>query len=90
MSPVFTKWKKSLFDKEFGSESIFDAPHMKVVCYSYLKSIYCNKVKRVKEYKVIPLSDVVMLTKSRWDGSINKYVEDEVWNSLDETCKGNV
>ena len=90
LSPVFTEWKKGVFDKEFGSEAIFEAPHMKVVCYSYLKSIYCNKVKRVKEYKVIPLSDVIMLTKSRWDGSINKYVEDEVWNSLDETCKGNV
>ena len=90
LSPVFTEWKKSVFDKEFGSEAIFEAPHMKVVCYSYLKSIYCNKVKRVKEYKVIPLSDVIMLTKRRWDNNTQKYVEDEVWNSLDETCKGNV
>ena len=90
LSPVFTEWKKSVFDKEFGSKSIYEATHMKIVCYSYLKSIYCNKVKRVKEYKVIPLSDVIMLTKRRWDNNTQKYVEDEVWNSLDETCKGNV
>ena len=90
LSPVFIEWKKGVFDKEFGSKSIYEATHMKVVCYSYLKSIYCNKVKRVKEYKVIPLSDVIMLTKRRWDNNTQKYVEDEVWNSLDETCKGNV
>ena len=52
--------------------------------------IYYNKVKCVNEYKVIPLSDVIMLTKAVWNVELHKYTECEVWNSIDETCKGNV
>lgn len=89
--PVLTEWKENVCREEFGSFcDMLEAECMKVVCYSYLKSIYCNKVKRVKEYKVVPLSDVIMLTKRRWNSDAHEYVEDEVWNSLDETCKGNV
>lgn len=89
--PVLTEWKENVCKEEFGSYyDMLETERMKVVCYSYLKSIYCNRVKCVKEYKVIPLSDVIMLTKHRWDGNADKYVDDEVWNSLDETCKGNV
>ena len=89
--PASTVWNENMISGKFGSVCDWiKTDHMTISCYSYLKSIYCNKVKLVKEYKVIPLSDVIMLTKRRWDGNINKFVEEEVWNSLDETCKGNV
>lgn len=91
--PASTVWNENenMISGKFGSVCDWiKTDHMTISCYSYLKSIYYNKVKRVKEYKVIPLSDVIMLTKRILDGNINKFVEEEVWNSLDETCKGNV
>ena len=64
--------------------------NLKVFCYTYVKSIYFDNCKRVKEYKVIPLSDVLMLKSRKWNNLMRDYEETEVWNSLDETCKGNV
>ena len=85
------RWKEEICKKTFGClPSILDMSGVKVSAYSYLKSIYCNNSKRVKEYKVFPISDVLMLVRRKWDSSTRDYVSTEVWNNLDETCKGNV
>ena len=89
--PASTVWNENMISGKFGSVlDRIQTDHMTISCYSYLKSIYYNKVKYVNEYKVIPLSDVIMLTKAVWNVELHKYTECEVWNSIDETCKGNV
>ena len=89
--PVITEWKDYVCKQEWGAFSdMLEKDTVKVFCYTYLKSIYRNNSKRVREYKLIPMSDVLMLKKRRWDKTTDGYVEDDVWNSLDETCKGNV
>lgn len=90
-TPTMTTWKDKICKQEFGAiAEMLEKEAVKVFCYSYIKSLYCNHMKSVKEYKVIPLSDVLMLQKRNWDNKSGKYVAEEVWNSLDETCKGNV
>ena len=90
-NPVITEWKDKVCKEEFGAlADMLEKDAMKIFCYTYIKSIYCNNYKSVKQYKVIPLSDVLALNVRRWDGDANDWVESEVWNSLDETCKGNV
>ena len=92
LGPASTVWNEDMMNSgKFGSVlDRIQTDHMTISCYSYLKSIYYNKVKCVNEYKVIPLSDVIMLTKAVWNVELHKYTECEVWNSIDETCKGNV
>lgn len=89
--PVITEWKDKVCKEEFGAFSdMLEKDAMKIFCYTYIKSIYCNNYKSVKQYKVIPLADVLSLSVKKWDGDAHDWVENEVWNSLDETCKGNV
>ena len=89
--PVITEWKDKVCKEEFGALSdMLEKDAMKIFCYTYIKSIYCNNYKNVKQYKVIPLADVLSLSVKKWDGDAHDWVEREVWNSLDETCKGNV
>ena len=89
--PVITEWKDKVCKEEFGAFSdMLEKDAMKIFCYTYIKSIYCNNYKSVKQYKVIPLADVLSLSVKKWDGDTHDWVENEVWNSLDETCKGNV
>ena len=89
--PVITEWKENICKEEWGTfADILEKGCVKVFCYTYIKSIYHNNHKRVKEYKLIPLSDVLMLKTRKWNSKLNDYEEKEVWNSLDETCKGNV
>lgn len=90
-NPVMTTWKKNICKEEFGSiAEMLEMDAAKVFCYDYLKSIYSNRTKYVKEFKVIPMSSVLQLKRRKWDGDIRDYVETEIWNQLDETCRGNV
>jgi hypothetical protein len=89
--PVITEWKDQVCKEEWGAfADMLEKEAVKVFCYSYIKSIYCNNYKSVRQYKVIPLADVLALNVRKWDGDKHDWVENEVWNSLDETCKGNV
>lgn len=85
------EWKEHMCREQWGDFSrMLNKEATKVFCYAYIKSIYCNNYKQVKEYKVIPISNVLMLTTRKWNDSRQDYEETEVWTSLDETCKGNV
>lgn len=90
-TPVMTTWKDTVCKQEFGQiADMLEKDAMKVFCYNYIKSIYCDNYKSVKEYKVIPMSNVLLLQRRNWSSESNEYIVEEVWNSLDETCKGNV
>ena len=90
-NPVAEEWKKHLCEKKWGTSSdTLNTVAAKVVCYTYIKSLYCDDRRAVTQYKVIPLENVLLLKVRKWDGDTHDWVENEVWNSLDETCKGNV
>ena len=63
---------------------------MKIYCNQSNKYIYCAHYTSVKAYKVIPMSNVLLLQRRNWSSESNEYIVEEVWNSLDETCKGDV
>lgn len=90
-TPRKTTWKDRFCKEKFGAISdMLEKESMKVFCYSYVKSIYSNHQKRVREYKLVPVSDILFLKRRSWNGKKRSYDYEEVWNSLDETCKGNV
>ena len=67
---------------------------MVVPIYSYMKSIYENIYRKRRVYTLIPISDLLIVTKESYvcDYYHPKgcWVEDEVWNNLDQTVAGNV
>ena len=58
--------------------------------YTYLKSIYCDKWKYQRVNKLFSAEDVLSIGHRSWNGEKRGYETTEVWNSLDETCRGNV
>ena len=58
--------------------------------YTYLKSIYCDKWKYQRVNKLFSAEDVLSIGHKSWNGDKHGYETTEVWNSLDETCRGNV
>ena len=60
------------------------------IAYTYLKSIYCDKCKYHRVNKLFAAEDVLSIGHKFWNGDKRDYETIEVWNSLDETCKGNV
>ena len=67
----------------------FEIPVMKIA-YTYLKSIYCDKWRFQRVNKLFAAEDVLSIGHKSWNGEKRGYETTEVWNSLDETCRGNV
>ena len=90
-TPTMTTWKDTICKQEFGAVSeLLELATVKVFCYSYVKSLYCDNWKKVREYQVIPISNILMLKKHKWNDAAHGWMDEEVWNNLDEACKGNV
>lgn len=89
--PILTTWKDKVCKEEFGAMAeMLELCEVKVFCYSYVKSLYCDNWKKVREYQVIPISSVLTLKKHKWNDAAHGWMDEEVWNNLDEACKGNV
>ena len=89
---VDSSWKNEVCEDTFGvSSQMLDKDAIKVFCYSYLKSIYRDRTSMRKVYDLFPVSSLLMIKRRRWTGGgFGDFNETEIWNSLDETCKGNV
>lgn len=88
---AYSSWKDVVCNEEFGQlYQMIEKDAVKVFCYSYLKSIYKDSYTRRKVYDVFPISSLLMIKKHKWSGDTHDYIDTEMWNSLDEACKGNV
>ena len=93
---VLTTWKDNVCVNEFGIQNskLIDHTQMIVTVYSYLKSIYENIHKHRKVYTLVPISDILFVTKEKYDRDDSHpgghWVDNEVWNNLDQTVAGNV
>lgn len=93
---ILTTWKDNVCVNEFGIQNskMIDQTQMVVTAYSYLKSIYADIHRYRKIYKLIPLGDLLFVTKENYarddDHPSGHWVDDEVWNNLDQTVAGNV
>lgn len=82
----------------FGTDLKWDDDYQKqmvVPIYSYMKSIYENIYRKRRVYTLIPISDLLIVTKESFVCDRDRpnkgcWVEDEVWNNLDQTVAGNV
>ena len=77
------------YDIYHNFERPIELPVLKIA-YTYLKSIYCDKWKYQRVNKLFAAEDVLSIGHKSWNGEKRGYETTEVWNSLDETCKGNV
>lgn len=57
--------------------------------YTYLKSIYYDKWEYHRINRLFAAEDVLSIVHKSWNGDKHEYEKTEVWNSLDETLKGN-
>ena len=93
---ILTTWKDNVCVNEFGIQKskMLDQTQMVVTVYSYLKSIYANIHRHRKVYKLIPLGDLLFVSKEKYERDeecpSGYCVDDEVWNNLDQTVAGNV
>ena len=93
---ILTTWKDNVCVNEFGIQNskLLDQTQMVVTVYSYLKSIYENIHKHRRVYTLIPVSDLLLVTKEKYERNDEnpdgQWVDKEVWNNLDETVAGNV
>ena len=93
---ILTTWKDNVCVNEFGIQNskLLDHTQMIVTVYSYLKSIYENIHKHCKVYTLVPISDLLFVTKENYSRDDEHpgghWVDDEVWNNLDQTCRGNI
>ena len=85
--PDFKKKKKKGEPIDKGEQ--INVPVVKTA-YTYLKSIYCDKWKYQRVNKLFSAEDVLSIGHKSWNGEKHEYETTEVWNSLDEACKGNV
>ena len=77
------------YDIYHNFERPIEIPVLKIA-YTYLKSIYCDKWNYRRVNKLIAAEDLLSIGHKSWNGDKHEYETTEVWNSLDETCKGNV
>lgn len=93
---ILTTWKDNVCVNEFGMQNskLLDHTQMIVTVYSYLKSIYENIHKHCKVYTLVPISDLLIVTKEKYDRDdthpSGHWIDDEVWNNLDQTVVGNI
>ena len=89
--PMMTTWKNNICVNEYGvSSSILDTKNTVVATYTYLKSIYKRRGEYKRVYGVMPVANLLSITKRKWSNEGNGYEDVEVWNNLDQTVVGNV
>ena len=93
---ILTTWKDNVCVNEFGIQDskILDQNQMVVTVYSYLKSIYENIHEYRRVYTLVPISDLLFVTKETFDRDDDHpsghWIDAELWNNLDSTCRGMV
>ena len=93
---ILTTWKDNVCVNEFGIQKskVLDQTQMVVTVYSYLKSIYANIHRHRKVYTLMPIADLLFVSKEKYERDeecpSGHWIDDEVWNNLDETIAGNV
>jgi len=93
---ILTTWKDNVCVNEFGIQNskMIDHTQMVVTVYSYLKSIYKDIHKYRRVYTLVPISDLLIVTKEKYArddaNPSGHWIDNEVWNNLDQTCHGNI
>ena len=93
---ISATWKDNVCVNEFGIQDskFLDYTQMVVTVYSYLKSIYEDIHRRRRVYTLIPVSDLLCVTKENYTRDDahpgGHWIDDELWNNLDSACQGMV